>query len=273
MATALPPEPSSPASEPPPVFPRPAAPERRPTRAGRRARADAHRPARHAIYVWELPIRIIHWTIVLTLIVLSFTGYYLYHPFFAGSGSPGHPGFTLADMRFVHELCGFIFTAAVLARIYWAFVGNRYANWRAFLPLKRVQWHDLADMLRFYSLLRRNPPRANGHNPLAALTYVALYGLFGLSILTGFGLFAWSSAIPIWRTLFGWTYALLPIEQLKLLHFLLMFAFAAFMVLHVYLSILIDTEERNGELSSIFTGYKSDMLEGELPRDDPRSRP
>jgi Ni/Fe-hydrogenase 1 B-type cytochrome subunit len=256
MATATPPESAM-------------TPEAPQTRADRRARADGLRPARHAIYVWQLPIRIIHWTIVISLIVLSFTGYYLYHPFF-GSGGPGHPGFALADMRFVHELFGFIFTAAFLARVYWAFAGNRYAHWRALIPLRRPQRHDLADMLRFYTLLRRSPPRANGHNPLAALAYLALYGLFALSILSGLGLFAFASRIPVWRTLFGWTYTLLPFAQLKLLHFLLMFVFAAFMIFHVYCSILVDVEERNGELSSIFTGYKSDMLEGELPRDDPQ---
>src|SRR5512133_563417 len=88
-------------------------------------------PARRTVYVWELPVRVAHWTIVLTLIVLSFTGYYIHHPFLAGSGGPGHPGFTMGQMRFIHEAAGFVFIAAVLFRIYWAFAGNRYAQWRA----------------------------------------------------------------------------------------------------------------------------------------------
>ena len=50
---------------------------------------------------------------------------------------------------------------------------------------------------------------------------------------------------------------------------LLMFVFGAFMVFHVYCSILVDVNERNGELSSIVTGYKANVLEGETPRDDP----
>jgi Ni/Fe-hydrogenase 1 B-type cytochrome subunit len=270
MATAIPPEPATtPPASATTTAPAVGTPAPQVIQVDRRTRADGLRPARHAIYVWQLPIRIIHWTIVISLVVLSFTGYYLYHPFFA-SGSAGHPGFALGDVRSVHELFGFIFTAAFLGRVYWAFAGNRYAHWRALIPLRRPQLHDLADMLRFYTLLRRSPPRANGHNPLAALAYLALYGLFALSILSGLGLFAFASRIPIWQTLFGWTYTLLPFAQLKLLHFLLMFVFAAFMIFHVYCSILVDVEERNGELSSIFTGYKSDMLEGELPRDDPR---
>jgi len=52
----------------------------------------AARPARHTVYVWELPVRIIHWTIVVSLIVLSVTGYYLYDPFFKAAGSPATRG-------------------------------------------------------------------------------------------------------------------------------------------------------------------------------------
>ncbi len=57
----------------------------------------AARPARHAIYVFERPVRIVHWTIVFALLVLSLTGYYLHHPFLSGSGMPGHPGFAMGD--------------------------------------------------------------------------------------------------------------------------------------------------------------------------------
>jgi Ni/Fe-hydrogenase 1 B-type cytochrome subunit len=219
-------------------------------------------PARHAIYVWELPVRVVHWTIVVTLIVLSITGYYIDSPFLIGSGSVGDPGFTMGWMRFIHETCGFVFIAAVLVRVYWAFAGNRYARWRALLPITRAQWRDMRDMVSFYALRRRHPPRANGHNPLSSLAYLALYFLFLLSILSGLGLFAWGSRIPIWRALFGWTYSILPIEQLRLLHFLLMFVFGAFTVFHVYCSILIDLDERNGELSSIVTGYKGQRARG-----------
>jgi Ni/Fe-hydrogenase 1 B-type cytochrome subunit len=241
--------------------------------AQRRELEAAGRPARHATYVWELPVRIVHWTIVLALVVLSVTGYYIHNPFVSGSGGPGHPGFTMGTIRFVHEVTGFVFIAAVLFRVYWAFAGNRYAHWRALLPVTGAQRHDLRETARYYGLRRRHPPRMNGHNPLAGLAYVVLYVLFLLSILSGLGLFAWVSRIPAWRTLFGWTWSVLPIQQLRLLHFLLMFAFGAFLIHHVYSAMLIDVEERNGEFSSMITGYKADLLEGDTPRDDPRRYP
>lgn len=234
-----------------------------------RAREDTRSPGRRPVYVWELPVRLVHWTIVLTLIILSVTGYYIYDPFLGG-GPSGHAGaggvgFTMGLMRFVHESAGFVFTAAVLLRVYWAFAGNRFAHWRALLPITRAQRRELLAMVRFYVLRQRHPPPANGHNPLAAMAYLGVYGLFALSILSGFGLFAWVSRIPLWMTLFGWTYHLLPIQQLRVLHFLLMFIFGAFTVHHVYSAVLVDLDERNGELSSIVTGYKSDVLDENPP--------
>jgi Ni/Fe-hydrogenase 1 B-type cytochrome subunit len=225
--------------------------------------AAVQQPARRSVYVWELPVRIVHWTIVIALIVLSITGYYIHHPFLSGGGGPGHPGFTMGVVRFIHEATGFAFIAAVLFRVYWAFAGNRFAHWRGLLPITAAQRHALREMIRFYALRRRRPPPVNGHNPLASLAYMAIYGAFALSIVSGLGLYAWVSRIPAWRALFGWTYGILGIQQLRLVHFLLMFVFGAFTIHHVYSAILVDLEERNGELSSIVTGYKADVTEGE----------
>jgi Ni/Fe-hydrogenase 1 B-type cytochrome subunit len=236
----------------------------------RRDLEAAERPARHGIYVFELPVRIVHWVIVACIVVLTFTGYYIHHPFLSGDGMPGHPGFTLAGMRFVHEATGFVFIAAVLFRIYWAFVGNRYVRWRALVPVTKEQRRDLRETIRFYAFLNKRPPRLNGHNPLAGIAYLVLYLGFLVTILTGLGLFAWVIRTSPWTTLFSWTWDVLSIQELRLVHFLLLFAYIAFAIHHVYSAVLYDVEERNGELSSMITGWKADVLEGEVPRDDPR---
>jgi len=227
------------------------------------------RPARHTVYVWEWPVRIVHWAIVFALLVLSLTGYYIHDPFLGGAGTTGRPGFTMGEIRFIHEATGFVFIAAVVLRVNWAFVGNRYAHWRALVPLTRAQRRALRDMIGFYALVRRSPPRANGHNPLAAAAYLFVYAGFIVTILTGLGLFAWLLRRPPWTTLFSWTWSVMSIPELRLVHFLLLFVYIAFALLHIYTSILIDVEDRNGELSSIITGYKANLLEGETPRDDP----
>jgi Ni/Fe-hydrogenase 1 B-type cytochrome subunit len=229
--------------------------------AGRAERADAARPARRTVYVFERPVRIVHWTIVFALVVLSITGYYIYDPFLGGSGAPGHPGFILGEMRFIHETAGFVFISAVLFRIYWGFVGNRYVRWRAMLPITKGQRRSLRDVARFYFFLDRRPPRVNGHNALAGLAYIALYVLFVVTILTGLGLYAWIVRRTPWTTLFSWTWSVLSVPDLRLAHFVLMYLYIAFAVHHVYSAALFDVEEHNGELSSIVTGSKANLLD------------
>lgn len=223
--------------------------------------SDAARPARRTVYVFERPVRICHWTVVFALIVLSITGFYIYDPFLGGSGTPGHPGFTMGEMRFVHETAGFVFIAAVVFRIYWGFVGNRYVRWRGMLPITRGQRRSLRDVARFYAFLDRRPPRVNGHNALAGLAYIALYVLFIITILTGLGLYAWIIRRAPWTTLFSWTWSVLPVPDLRLVHFFLMFLYIGFAVHHVYSAALFDIEEHNGELSSIVTGSKANLLD------------
>jgi Ni/Fe-hydrogenase 1 B-type cytochrome subunit len=236
-----------------------------------REQEAGYRPARFVVYVWELPVRVTHWVVVGSLLVLMLTGYYVHHPFIGakpGTG-PGHPGFTMGLDRAIHEAAGFVFLAALLFRMYWAFVGNRYAHWRALLPITPRQRSDLAETARYYAFLQQRPPRTNGHNPMAGLSYIILYLGFALAILTGLGLFAEVLRRPPWTTFFGWTYGVVGVSDLRLIHFMLMFGFIAFAIHHVYSAVLFDIEERNGELSSIVTGWKADMEFVETPSDVP----
>lgn len=229
-----------------------------------RASVERHGPVDRtgvrSVYVWEWPVRITHWVIVVALIVLSFTGWWLHHPWFAQSPPAGPgvtPGYTLGIMRFIHELAGAAFIAALLARMYWAFAGNYYARFTTLLPLTPQHRQGLRETVAYYAF-RRGPPRAIGHNPLAGVSYIVLWIGFWVSILTGLSLVSWILDRPPWTTLFGWTWSLMGIQHIRLIHFLLMFAFIAFAVHHVYSAVLVDREERNGEVSSIVTGWKLD---------------
>jgi Ni/Fe-hydrogenase 1 B-type cytochrome subunit len=213
-------------------------------------------PAARGIYVWELPVRLAHWLIVGSIIVLSITGIYIHTPFIAppvGDESARLMG----QVRFIHELTALIFTAAVAWRVVWSFVGNQYAQWRAIVPHTRAQWRGIGQMLAYYTFRRDEPPPAVGHNSLAGLAYLVVYAGFVGQILTGFLLFGWLLGTGPFAFFFGWS-SLVPggIQTVRLLHFLLTFAFLAFAVHHVYSSVLIDLEERTGILSSIVTGFK-----------------
>ena len=63
--------------------------------------------------------------------------------------------------------------------------------------------------------------------------------------------------IQPWATLFGWVPGVLfGVQGVRLIHHLVMWAILGFMIHHVYSALLVDHVERNGLMSSIFTGYK-----------------
>jgi Ni/Fe-hydrogenase 1 B-type cytochrome subunit len=217
-------------------------------------RGVAPAPRRVLVYVWELPVRILHWTIVLTIVCLTLSGLYIAHPLIVNS-DPGVP--LLADIRLAHIVCGCVFAVALVARVVWAFLGNRYAGWRQFLPVEPERRAQILPSLRYYGFLRSEPPAVVGHNPLAALAYVGLYGLFCVQIVTGLALESLTDRGGWLWTLTGWVFDLATIPSVTLIHYLITFLIAGFVVNHVYSSLLVDFEERSGLVSSIVTGWKS----------------
>jgi Ni/Fe-hydrogenase 1 B-type cytochrome subunit len=211
---------------------------------------------KQTVHVWELPVRITHWVNVLSILTLSLTGYYISNPFF-GTRGPAVNEYLMGTIRFIHFVVAFVFTTSVLFRLYWAFVGNRYARWSQFAPVGRGRRRALGRMLGYYTFLRREPPAEIGHNPLAGLTYIGIYVLFVLQIATGFALYSLPASGGFWKVAFGWIIVLFGAPSVRLAHDLMMFLLIAFTIHHVYSAVLIDIEERSGLVSSIVTGYKT----------------
>ncbi len=218
-------------------------------------------------YVWELPVRLTHWMVVLCILVLSATGLYIHDPFIFVHRQTAY---LMASVRFVHVLTGVVLAAAFVVRIYWFFAGNRCARWSGFLPFKRKQWREIGGMVRYYTFLRWRPVHKVGHNALAMLAYSFIFLLLLVSILTGFVLFSMTAGTPFLKALFGWAARLAGIQHIRLAHYFLMYVFLAFMIHHVYSAVLVSIEERNGLLESIFSGYKF-IPEWELKESDCRT--
>jgi Ni/Fe-hydrogenase b-type cytochrome subunit len=204
-------------------------------------------------YVWELPVRIAHWLMFFAIISLSITGLFMHRPFLLPSGQAP---FLMATVRFVHVVSGFVLISAFALRVYWSFKGNFWSGWKAYVPIHRQQWTGMGSMLEFYSFLRFEPRHRVGHNPLAALSYVVIYLLILVEILTGLALYSRVLGNPVLSQFIGWLPQLIDSQYLREIHFFLMFVFIAFAMFHVYLSILISIEEENGLLDSIFSGWK-----------------
>jgi len=233
------------------------------TELGKHGWGEAHRPEPAfppvRVYVWEQPVRVSHWFVFLSVVVLSFTGYYIHNPFIVAKSSTT---FLMATIRFIHVVTGFVFISAFLLRIYWFFKGNDWSNWRAFVPIHRRQWRGMGGMVAYYSFLRKDLVHQVGHNALAAVTYLVMFTLMFIEIITGLTLYTQVRGGWLLAPLFGWLPRVIDIQHIRLTHFCIMFTFFAFVIHHVYSAVLVSWEERNGLIESIFTGYKF------VPRDE-----
>jgi Ni/Fe-hydrogenase 1 B-type cytochrome subunit len=205
------------------------------------------------VYVWEVPVRFSHWLFVLSIAVLSFTGYYMYDPFIIARG---HRAFLMGRMRFIHEVAAWVFIAALLLRFYWFVKGNRWAHWRSFVPLEKWWRKGFATQLKYYIFVNRHPDSEVGHNPLAAATYMAIFGLMVVEIVTGLVLYNHILGSKVLGFFVNWIPGIVNIRYIREIHFFIMFAFFAFVIHHVYSAVLIGIEERSGLVGGIFSGYK-----------------
>lgn len=221
-----------------------------------------------ALYVWQYPLRLCHWGFVISIVVLSVTGYYIHDPFIIGQTQ--HP-FLMGGFRFVHELFGMIFLALLLLRIYLFFGGNKWEGWRQFIPLSKERFHEIVEVMKFYCFMRPEPVSKIGHNQMAALSYVGIYLLMLIEILTGLVMYQRLLDNAFLRTLVGWIPSLLSLQNIRMLHFLLMYVFFAFAIFHVHLCMLVSRAEKRGLMDSIFIGFKVIPVK-EIEKDMARDR-
>jgi cytochrome b len=113
------------------------------------------------IYVWDLPTRLFHWSLVALVAFQWLSG-------------------ELADeLLEFHLLGGYAVLALIAFRLLWGFVGGRHSRFSDFL-------RGVGPTLEYARALRdRTAPRHLGHNPLGAWMIVALLATLALMGLTG----------------------------------------------------------------------------------------
>ena len=98
-------------------------------------RRRAMKPQRNFIrvYVWELPVRLTHWINAACIVVLGVSGYLIAHPPGYMTATEASFGYWFGIVRFTHFVAAYVFVTALVARVYWAFVGNKFAGWKSFV--------------------------------------------------------------------------------------------------------------------------------------------
>ena len=109
------------------------------------------------IRVWDLPIRLFHWLLVLCI---------------SGSIISVNLGGNAIQW---HAYFGYGILTLLIFRIVWGFIGSTHARFSSFLPTK--------DSLLQY--LQGKSPKVLGHNPLGALSVFALLFVLCIQVFTG----------------------------------------------------------------------------------------
>ncbi len=119
-----------------------------------------HESTNPAILVWDLPVRVVHWLLVLAVAGAWFT-----------SEEDG--------ARALHLLFGYSALALLLFRLVWGVVGSRHARFSQFVrgPAAIVRY-----VRAFFS---RHPERSVGHNPAGAVAVLLLLALGLATTVTG----------------------------------------------------------------------------------------
>jgi len=213
------------------------------------------------VLVWELPVRVFHWINVLTITVLILTGFLIANPPALQSSAEATNLHTFGIVRFIHFGAAYVFFFNMILRIYWSFVGNQFAHWRAFWPFRKKIWNNFWHVMKIdVMLLNEDHPDVKnisiGHNSVASLSYLALFLMALIQVFTGFALYADTSGWWLPK-LFNWVSPFLGSDfMVRSIHHITMWIFILFSLVHIYLVFYHDWLEGRGEVSSMFGGYK-----------------
>ena len=109
------------------------------------------------IRVWDLPIRLFHWLLVLCI---------------AGSLISVNLGGNAIEW---HAYFGYTILTLLIFRFIWGFIGSKHARFSSFMPTR-------AAIMQY---LQGKSPRLLGHNPIGALSVFALLFVLSVQVFTG----------------------------------------------------------------------------------------
>ena len=222
------------------------------------------------IYLWEWPIRAMHWIAAACLVALVVTGFYIGRPYFI-TGGEASAHFLMGWMRFIHFTAAGLLIATAIVRTYWLFAGNEFERWRALFPVRPRDWVNMWKQVKFYLMIRpEEAPHYLGHNPLQQLSYTGIYAVAVVQVLTGFAMYGQANPGGFFYSTTGWIVPLFGgIQIVHFLHHVLTWVFIIFLPIHLYLAIRADHVERTGTISSIISGgrfvnTKVDYVDSEI---------
>ena len=187
-----------------------------------------HAPGAARALVWDLPVRVMHWTLALAV---------------AGAWATQE---LEGDWFKYHLWCGYVVLCVAATRVVWGFVGTRHARFTAFV-------RGPGAVLGYArGLLQRRATDHAGHNPLGALMVVALLAMLLAQAITG--LFA-NDQIMYTGPLFGYVTGATS-DRLTTIHKQLFDLLLVAIGLHVSAALVYLFVKRDNLILPMITGRK-----------------
>ncbi len=109
--------------------------------------------------IWDLPLRLFHWSFVLTIFGLWYTA---------------EQGSELID---IHMILGYVVLGLLVFRVLWGVIGPKHARFSQFIPSPKTLLNYLKN--------KDKKNQSAGHNPLGALMVVLMIFLVSIQSISG----------------------------------------------------------------------------------------
>lgn len=203
--------------------------------------------------------RLHHWVRVLSIIMLTITGFYIAYPFVESNVNAEPTNFMYAFFRSWHVIFGFVAIAMALAKTYYFFfVKSDRAEIRSVKDVFSLK--NWSKQIGYYFLVTKHPALTGAYNVIQFLAYVGFYIMMTGLILTGLILYVHVyheglggllyEPMRYFEVMFG------GLANVREWHHLLMWGVIIFVVAHVYMAVFNAVYGKEGTIESIISGYK-----------------
>lgn len=224
--------------------------------------------------VWDRTTRLFHWINVVCIVGLIAVGVVILNNKLLGVSGDGK-----ILLKTIHVYIAYVFSLNLIWRLIWGFIGNKFARWKAILPLGKAYWCSVREYLA--GAKAGQTPQYIGHNPIAKLMVVFLFLLLSIQMVTGLILAGtdlyfppFGSGIAEWVVASGES-----AEQLKPgtkvgtdpeayadmrafrkpfinTHVFIFYTLLVAVFFHIFAVVVTEVKEKNGLVSAMFTGKK-----------------
>ena len=186
--------------------------------------------------VWDLPLRVFHWALVLCIIVSVASA--------------------KTDLTTIHERSGLAVMALILFRVIWGFIGSQTARFSNFLKSPILVWSS------FRNLMLKQKDDLSGHSALGGYATIVLLTICLVMAITG--------SFSTDDILYDGPFSHLAPDYMKLassLHHMTEKALFAVIVLHLFALLIYYWRLKKNLVPAMITGRRTKAVgpSGDLP--------